>query len=396
MALPNLPWTTQYPGLQDTGTNATTQMPTLTPDSSPGAEDGHRVLVEHVHALRNKLQSVALKVGDNVKLPVGSLVEILDVTGTHAAQVRLGERTSAPAAVANTGFVYTKDVSGTTELFYRDSAGNELQLTNVGQLKTVITTKGDIFTRTVWGNERLAVGLNGQVLTSDSSQTTGLRWATPSANDPNAIHVNVRQEINGLTLQSSPNPSDIFVLEAYSEVFGSEWAKRKIALGTIRQGADAYFLQGRYVAADAPSPGEVLAWTGTQWEPQAAASISDRVLVFSDETELSTTSAGYDTLKTFSIVNDSNKAIVTWRLLVEAWYVGGTSADVRLSIGGESPGTNTVNVNVTSGGTIFVVTLSATAGDQGTDWPMTVQIDARSNGGGTAYIRYTDLYGLYA
>lgn len=396
MALPNLPWVTQYPGLQDTGTNATDQMPTLTPDSSPGAEDGHRVLVEHVHALRNKLQAIALKVGDNVRLPVGSLAEILSVSGTDATQIRLVERASAPPAVANKGFVYTKDVSGATELFYRDSAGNETQLTNVGQLKTVITTKGDLMTRTVYALERLAVGLNGQVLTADTTQTTGLRWATPSANDPNAIHVNVRSEINGLTLQASPNPSDIFVLEAYSEVIGSEWAKRKIALGTIRQGADAYFLQGRYIAADVPTPGQVLAWTGTQWQPQAAASISDRVLVFSDETELGTTSAGYATLKTFSIVNDSNKAIVSWRLIVESWISGGTSADVQLSIGGESPGTASVNVIATVGGTIYVVTLSATAGDQATDDVMTAQIQVRANGGGTAYIRYTDLYGIYA
>lgn len=39
------------------------------------------------------------------------------------------ERVADPAAVANEGKVYTKDVAGVTELFYRDSAGNVRQLT---------------------------------------------------------------------------------------------------------------------------------------------------------------------------------------------------------------------------------------------------------------------------
>jgi hypothetical protein len=394
MALPNLPWTTQYPGLQDTGTNGTTQMPTLTPDSSPGADDGHRVLVEHVHALRNKLHSVCLKVGDDVRLPVGSLAEILAVTSGDATQLRLIERASAPAAVANKGFVYTKDVSGTTELFYRDSAGNELQLTNVGQLKTVITTKGDIFTRTVFANERLAVGLNGQVLTSDSTQTTGLRWATPTTTDANAIHKNVAAEISTITEDIEPLGNSVLVLEDYGET--GTYAKRRVTVTNLRKDADAGFLQTRLIDSSAPSVNDVLTWTGLLWAPQAAPGVTDRTLLFSDDTELSTTAAGYDTLKSFRIVNDSGKAFVSWRLVLEAWYVGGTSADVRLSIGGETPGTATVNVTETSGGAVYVITLSASAGDQATDTLMDVHLDVKANGGGTAYLKYTDLYGLYA
>ena len=41
----------------------------------------------------------------------------------------IAERAADPAAVANEGKVYTKDVAGITELFYRDSAGNVRQLT---------------------------------------------------------------------------------------------------------------------------------------------------------------------------------------------------------------------------------------------------------------------------
>ena len=45
----------------------------------------------------------------------------------------------------------------------------------------VLTTKGDILSRTSSALARLAVGTNGQVLTCASGESTGLEWATPSA-----------------------------------------------------------------------------------------------------------------------------------------------------------------------------------------------------------------------
>lgn len=48
-----------------------------------------------------------------------------------AGSVRLAE-VLAPANVADTGFLYTKDVTGATELFFMDAAGNEVQVTDAG------------------------------------------------------------------------------------------------------------------------------------------------------------------------------------------------------------------------------------------------------------------------
>jgi hypothetical protein len=61
--------------------------------------------------------------------------------------------------------------------------------------QTPLTTKGDIFTFTTI-DARLGVGANGTVLTADSAEATGLKWATPSGGSPFASDISV----NSLTV----------------------------------------------------------------------------------------------------------------------------------------------------------------------------------------------------
>lgn len=83
MALPDQPWSTSYPGSQDTPGS---EQPNLIADTTPGAEDGHRILVSHFHALRDKLQSVATKLGDGSNLPSGSVGDkVATLEAGHAA-----------------------------------------------------------------------------------------------------------------------------------------------------------------------------------------------------------------------------------------------------------------------------------------------------------------------
>ena len=48
------------------------------------------------------------------------------------------------------------------------------------ELAATWTTKGDIVSHDASSFARLGVGSDGQVLTADSAETTGLKWATPA------------------------------------------------------------------------------------------------------------------------------------------------------------------------------------------------------------------------
>ena len=70
----------------------------------------------------------------NFKIDVSERVEVDhsfagDANDGAHKKVTLLEQAANPTNAANTGFLYTKDVSGATELFYEDEAGNVIQLT---------------------------------------------------------------------------------------------------------------------------------------------------------------------------------------------------------------------------------------------------------------------------
>jgi hypothetical protein len=108
--------------------------------------------------------------------------------GTLKASGSLAGKVSTSRAItAGTGLTGGGDLSADRALAvsYGTTAGTAAQgddsrITGAQQRST-LTTKGDIYAATASSTTtRLGVGSNGQVLTADSTQATGLKWATPS------------------------------------------------------------------------------------------------------------------------------------------------------------------------------------------------------------------------
>jgi len=80
-------------------------------------------------------------------------------------------------AVGTNGYILSANSSETTGLEWIVNTDNDTIYTQP------LTTKGDINIYSTI-DTRLAVGTNGQVLSSDSTESTGLKWITNSASDP--------------------------------------------------------------------------------------------------------------------------------------------------------------------------------------------------------------------
>lgn len=97
--------------------------------------------------------------------------------------------------------------------------------------QTPLTTKGDLFTFTTV-DARLGIGTNDQVLTADSAQATGMKWATPVAG-------------GGMTLISRTSFSNV-ASQAFDGVFTSTYETYFVTIDDMRAATAGDDLQWQF------------------------------------------------------------------------------------------------------------------------------------------------------
>lgn len=142
-----------------------------------------------------------------------------------------------------------------------------------------------------------------------------------------------------------------------------------------------------------------LLYEATDSAPTVSASgQAEDILVFSDDTEFTATSATYATKKTFRFIRDADNAATGFRVVVTGWLGSGAAGDlaqikVQCGTGGSydelTLSTDSATEAVLSGDLTFT-------GNSPTDTLLTVNVQLRRNqGSGTAHVKYTDIYAVY-
>jgi hypothetical protein len=118
--------------------------------------------------------------------------DIGDITAVTASSPLTGGGTSGAITVgilsgttSNLGAVQLSDSTSSTSTTLAATANavkTTYDLANAAVAKSIVDAKGDLIAATAADTvSRLAVGTNGQVLTADSAESTGLKWVTSTS-----------------------------------------------------------------------------------------------------------------------------------------------------------------------------------------------------------------------
>lgn len=170
------------------------------------------------------------------KLNLSTSIVNADINASAAiALSKLAAATASRALVSDaSGFISASSVTS-TELGFVSGVTSSVQTQLDAKIaKSVATTKGDLLVATASATiARQGVGSDGQVLTADSSQTNGIKWAA-AANAPDQSY-----EIANLTLAASVAANALTMsvkTKAGSDASGSDVVKIGFRSSTLASG----------------------------------------------------------------------------------------------------------------------------------------------------------------
>ena len=167
------------------------------------------------------------------------------------------------SATAN---VKTRLALGTAGQVLRvNSGGNAPEWATTAD-QTPLTTKGDVFTFDT-ADARLGVGANGTVLTADSAEATGLKWAAPAAGGMTLISTTT---LSGSSITLTSIPQTFKDLRIIVRNFRPSTATNRY---NVRVNGDTgtRYKKDLYLAT---SPNSNITFSGTSWELEDRAATS--------------------------------------------------------------------------------------------------------------------------
>jgi hypothetical protein len=183
-----------------------------------------------------------------------------DITGITATTPLTGGGTSGAITVGiqdalttQKGAVQLSDSISTTSSILASTptaVKSAYDLANAAIAKAIVDAKGDLIGATAADTPaRLAVGTNGQVLTADSAEATGLKWATPAGGGGKVLQVVMGQTTTITTIASTSYTdttltASITPSSATSKVLAIFTQQVRIARSTVDQASGYQLVRG--------------------------------------------------------------------------------------------------------------------------------------------------------
>ncbi len=140
--------------------------------------------------------------------------EVVYITAVSSDTFTIVRGRAGTSAISHTGGATVKHVLTSDDLnFY--TAG--VATADAAVPENIVTAKADLLVGASSGVvDNLAVGTNGQVLTADSAQTLGVKWATPATldltfNAKTANYTLIASDVNKLVTMSSASTTTLTV-----------------------------------------------------------------------------------------------------------------------------------------------------------------------------------------